>query len=221
MKKYSLIILEDERHNTDIILEMIERIAMFKVEAVAEDGFEAIRLCRSKLPDLFLADIEVPVKNGMCVAKEASELGICVVFTTKVTHMALDAYRIGAAGYLTKPFEFEQFKKVMNDAVILIEGRKGSLSGHNNRDLSAVLKEEYGLTPAEIELSVVILSGCLRDELAERLEKTERAVKSLLQGIYKKTINQLPGAKNNGRSDKYGRLVYMLSRLEKRMEKRI
>ena len=54
----------------------------------------------------------------------------------------------------------------------------------------------------------------MREDLAERLSKTERAVKSLLQNIYKKTINNSAGSKNTGRSDKYGRLIYFLSRLE-------
>ena len=209
--KYRVVILEDEKHNSEELSRLINNEPDLDIIAAVEDGITAEEICKTEIPDILFADIDVPAKSGFEVAKCAAEIGVCCIFSTQVKHQALNAFKIGAAGYLTKPYKKEEFIRTLNTARLILKGRRTVLKQNS---LPEILKNTYKLTPAEIELSLLVLSGCMREDLAERLSKTERAVKSLLQNIYKKTINNSTGSKNTGRSDKYGRLIYFLSRLE-------
>ena len=218
--RYRVVILEDEKHNTEELSRLINAEADLKIIAVAEDGIEAETLCKTELPDILFADIDVPLKNGMKVAETASKLGICCIFSTRVTRYALDAFKIGAAGYLTKPYSPEEFHRVIETARCLLKGAAASEEVELHSGLLSILHDSYNFTPAELEAANAVAGGCLREELSVQLSKSERAVKSLLQNIYRKTVNNSPGTRNVGRSDKYARLVYFLNKLDRKAVKK-
>ena len=209
-----VVILEDEPHNRDSLLRFISDRDDLNVVGFSEDGMECSRLCRTMVPDILFADIEVPSMNGLKVASLASELGSVVVFTTNFTSFALEAYRLGAAGYLTKPYSREEFNTVV-DRAVLIAGASGGPEDAGVL-LPDVLKRNYQLTPAQIEVCLLVLDGCSRNNLSLKLEKTERAVKSLLQGIYSRILDSnISEPFSPGRKDRYGQLVYTLCRLNR------
>lgn len=68
--------------------------------------------------DLYLLDVYMPGMTGIELAGQLRRIGIeaPVVFLTTSREHALEAFGVGAAGYLAKPFQREDFFKAL-DAV--------------------------------------------------------------------------------------------------------
>lgn len=106
----TVIVADDDRFIVDAARELLEG-SSFKVTGEAANGLDLIKACEEKRPDIVLADIEMPVMDGIQAAEEliSRNLTKCVVMLTsfddeKYVEGAIEA---GAAGYLTKPLEKE------------------------------------------------------------------------------------------------------------------
>ncbi len=73
--------------------------------------------------DLALLDIDMPIINGIDLAKAIKERSpkTAVIFTTAFIQYALDAYKILALGYLLKPIKKEDIIKVLQQLEIYRE----------------------------------------------------------------------------------------------------
>jgi two-component system, response regulator PdtaR len=130
-----------------IALALTERLRRLGHEPLgpAADGGEAIALAKQGPADLYLFDIEMPVADGLEVAKSlaAAGLGRPVVIVTGIDDPALidRAIASGVAAYLTKPIddleleaaiklalarhaEFEQLELQVNEAHQALADRK-------------------------------------------------------------------------------------------------
>lgn len=80
----------------------------------ANDGEEGLRLFRTGSPDLILLDILLPGIDGLSVLQEirAEDARIAVIMLTASTTVktAVDAMKMGAADYVTKPFDVEELR---------------------------------------------------------------------------------------------------------------
>lgn len=87
------------------------------IEVVAEagDGREGVELARTHLPDIALIDIQMPVVDGIeatrRIAADPALSGVHVVILTNygLDEYVFDALRAGAAGFLVKDIEPEDF----------------------------------------------------------------------------------------------------------------
>ena len=66
---------------------------------------QAIEACKSKTMDIAFLDIEMPGLNGIQLAKKLKAISpaINIIFVTAYDQYALDAHRLHASGYVTKP----------------------------------------------------------------------------------------------------------------------
>lgn len=93
---------------------------------VAEDGAEALdylyrkgRFGGAPRPDLILLDLNLPRKDGrevLTVIKADNDLRripVVVLTTSKADQDILSSYNLNANCYVTKPFDLEQFIKVI------------------------------------------------------------------------------------------------------------
>ena len=106
----SRILVVDDEADISTILSVTLRRAGFEVET-AGDGVEAIDQIRRQPPDLVILDVMMPRADGYQVAEalrsiHGSETPILVL--TAAGDACDIARRIGAEGYLAKPFELEQ-----------------------------------------------------------------------------------------------------------------
>jgi CheY-like chemotaxis protein len=62
--RLNILIVEDNPINMLLATTVVKRIAHDARIYEAQDGIEAIRICRAQLPDLILMDIQMPVMNG-------------------------------------------------------------------------------------------------------------------------------------------------------------
>ena len=87
----------------------------------AEDGETASRLVQQEIFDLVLTDVKMPKMNGLQVlktVKEASPDTIVVMITAFAsTETAIEAMKEGAYDYLTKPFQIEEVRLIIQNAL--------------------------------------------------------------------------------------------------------
>jgi DNA-binding NtrC family response regulator len=109
----------------------------------AESGEQALALAQESPPDLILLDIIMPGLDGIAVlerlrAKDRST-PIIMLTATKTVKTAVDAMKLGATDYLTKPFDIDELKVIVRQAL-----ERGSLEMEVRR-LRGELALRYGL----------------------------------------------------------------------------
>jgi two-component system chemotaxis response regulator CheY len=83
----------------------------------AGDGVQALKLLESIKVDLILLDVNMPDMNGLeLLSKLKSDVGLKIIPVVMVTSeggeaSVLEAVKLGAAGYVRKPFTADQIKE--------------------------------------------------------------------------------------------------------------
>lgn len=77
---------------------------------------EALKDSKDKKIDIVFLDIEMPGINGIELAKELKKSNplINIIFVTAYNDYAIDAYKVHASGYLSKPVKAENIKKELD-----------------------------------------------------------------------------------------------------------
>ncbi|MGH7232621.1 MAG: sigma-54-dependent transcriptional regulator [Nitrospiraceae bacterium] len=83
----------------------------------AAEGEEGVNLYKRESPDLVLLDVMLPGEDGLSVLQtmhaEDARVPIIMLTGTKMVKTVVDAMKMGAADYLTKPFEIEELRLAM------------------------------------------------------------------------------------------------------------
>lgn len=77
---------------------------------VAEDGKQALQIIKTHSPDLIVADIMMPFVTGLELINFVrqdmkSSLPIIVISALENDEVVLEAFRLGATDFVTKPFK--------------------------------------------------------------------------------------------------------------------
>jgi DNA-binding NtrC family response regulator len=108
MSNRNVLIAEDDRAARISLTNLLEAEG-FRVVA-AENGREALSLLLSEEPEVALLDIRMPVLDGLTVLKKAREGGSESVLIIMTAHgdsnVAIEAMKLGAFDYVTKPLDF-------------------------------------------------------------------------------------------------------------------
>jgi len=121
--KGRVFLLDDD----DLIVSMLARALKGEGYDVhpETDPNEAVDKIRSFSPDVVMLDLKLPGKSGMDILKEILERGIAaqvIMLTSDDTaETAVRAMKLGAADYLTKPFDMDEVKLVI--ASIMEKGK--------------------------------------------------------------------------------------------------
>jgi DNA-binding NarL/FixJ family response regulator len=101
-----LLIADDHALVRSGLRSMLEREPGFEIIGEAEDGREAVELCRSLRPDLVLMDVRMPRMDGLeatrTIKQEWPEIGVLMVTMHENPDYMLEAIKAGAAGYVLK-----------------------------------------------------------------------------------------------------------------------
>ena len=113
-----ILVIEDEAPLRANLLRFARLEGHEAIEAA--DGAEGLKAARDHLPDLIFCDIMMPQMSGIDVLaqlqKEAALAQIPFIFisASAETERLEEARRLGASGYVTKPFNFAQLQGVLN-----------------------------------------------------------------------------------------------------------
>ncbi|MCK5126890.1 MAG: response regulator [candidate division Zixibacteria bacterium] len=105
-----ILVVDDEEIIREFVAEVLEEYDI----AHAEDGQDAIDKIPDVNPDLIITDIKMPVKGGEEVIRFAkkynSSIPIIVITGYTSLDIANECVRLGAIGFLSKPFTIVQLR---------------------------------------------------------------------------------------------------------------
>lgn len=115
----SILIVDDKSSMRKVLKQTLEDDQNIIVEA--EDGEKALEVIKSKHIDLVITDIKMPKLDGMSLLKMIKELDneiVVIIMTAYGTiETAVEAMKLGAYDYITKPFSTEQVKLTVDKAI--------------------------------------------------------------------------------------------------------
>lgn len=138
--KSKILVVDDEPGMREFLEIMLQKDGY--VVETASDGSEALDKIDTTLYDLAITDIQMPVMNGIDVLKKINEKSpdtTVIMITAYASHeTAIEAMKLGAYDYITKPFKIDEIKLVIKKAL-----DKKKLERENTR-LRKELETQYG-----------------------------------------------------------------------------
>lgn len=116
MKKYKAIIIDDEPRARVLLKGMLSELAAdIEIVAEAADLPNGVKSIRKLKPDLIFLDIEMPGHSGLELLEffNDEEVNFDIVFTTAYSNYAIQAFKLSAIDYLTKPIEAEEMTETL------------------------------------------------------------------------------------------------------------
>ena len=97
-----------------------------KYEVFVSEGADAVEIVKKERPIVVFLDINMPGLNGVELLQRIQETGLTpsIWMLTGVEELdtVLKALKMGAAGYITKPFDLEQVRRIVADIVSDADG---------------------------------------------------------------------------------------------------
>jgi len=194
LQNEKILIVDDSPENLETLSEVLKNYNIVK----AKDGKEALEEINKELPDIILLDLVMPEMNGFEVAsklkseKKTSEIPIIFITGRTDSKSIIKGFALGAADYITKPFEpFEVLARVTTHLEIanqrkfqkeitkilakkVEEKTKELKTAKEKAEAAEKLKSEF-LAQMSHEIrtplnAVISLSGILVDEIADQID---------------------------------------------------
>ncbi len=184
--KGAILVVDDEAPVRDIVSRML-RSKGYEC-AIASDGKEALDVMAKRDFDVLLLDIKMPGLSGIEVLPQiiAGHPDSCVIMATAVVDLqaAVEAMKLGAYDYLTKPFSLDTLTMRVEKAL----ERKRLVK--ENRDYRIRLAEQ-ALRESEEQYSALVEN--IADAVFRLADKTISWCNDRVEEIYGYTKNELIG----------------------------
>jgi DNA-binding NarL/FixJ family response regulator len=184
-----VVIADDHGVVRDGLAGVIAAQADLEVVGKAENGAEAVELCRDSPVHVVLMDLEMPVLDGIeatrIIRDERPATAVLVLTSFADARRITEALAVGAAGYLLKDSSAED----------VVRGIRAAAAGGAPLDPHAarLLLEAKdapdpleGISPREREVFALLLDGLANKVIAQRLGISEKTVKTHLTSIFRR-----------------------------------
>lgn len=114
---HRILIVDDSRTSRKILRGILEE-AGHSIIGEASDGQEGVNKYKELKPDIVTLDITMPVMDGLTALKEIvqenPDAKVIMITAAGQQHKMIDAIKIGASEFVTKPFEKDEIVSVIN-----------------------------------------------------------------------------------------------------------
>ena len=166
----------------------------FQVVARCTNGDDALIAVRRHRPDILVLDIHMPGKGGLAVLRALHEerlpTKVVLLAATLADAEVIEAMRHGARGMVLKERATQQLLQCLRKVHAGEQWVEKPAFGHA---LDTLMHRESGardvhavLTPREVEMVRLVVSGLRNKDVAKRLAISEGTVKIHLHNIYEK-----------------------------------
>ncbi len=189
----TIVLVDDHTMMREGTRRLLEEDPELKVIGEAEDGNEALPLCRRLKPRVIVLDIAMKGLNGFGVAqallkedKQQASPGILILTAYDQVAYAQAMLKLGVRGYWLKSARGSQIRQAVHE----VAAGKRSLAPEVRRMLleeeSAATGEAEPLTAREIEVLHLVVRGARNSEIGQRLSISVKTVETHLTSIYSK-----------------------------------
>jgi CheY-like chemotaxis protein len=133
MKKYKIIIVENDEDEQLFMKEGFETVDLFEIVGQVTNGntlFEWLERHLDALPDIILSDLNMPGKNGYDVIKEIksnplySHIPVVITSTSSTVTIMEKCLAAGASDYVVKPDTFVEYVPYVRNLYRRIEDKQ-------------------------------------------------------------------------------------------------
>ena len=186
----TILIVDDDKDIRFTIAKVLQHEGYATI--TAGDGQRASAIVKKVSPDLVLLDIKLPDMDGMVVLEQMKQLDpdLFIIVLTAYGEIkgAIQAMKLGAFHYLTKPFETEELLLLINkalttqdlhDEVKRLRKRLGeqdqrkTLIGHSP-PMQTVIKQVRLIAPTDMTVIIQGESGTGKELIARMLHRESR-----------------------------------------------
>lgn len=203
-RRISILIVDDHPLFRDGLQQALSLEDDLNVIGQSEDGEDALRATRKLQPDVVLLDINLPLMNGLQVARtlkaERTNAAIIVLTAYHDSQQVLHAMRAGAAAYCSKDVTPDELIEIIRDVasgLYVVENERmdeRALESWIQSNIEAMsgpyiidAEEHYiPLSPREMEILQFVTNGLSNKEIAMKLRISQQTVKNHMTSILKK-----------------------------------
>jgi DNA-binding NarL/FixJ family response regulator len=189
----TIVLVDDHTMMREGTRRLLEEDPELKVIGEAEDGNEALPLCRRLRPRVIVLDIAMKGLNGFGVAqallkedKQQAAPGILILTAYDQVAYAQAMLKLGVRGYWLKSARGSQIRQAVHE----VAAGKRSVAPEVRRMLleeeGAATGEAEPLTARELEVLHLVVRGARNSEIGQRLSISVKTVETHLTSIYSK-----------------------------------
>jgi DNA-binding NarL/FixJ family response regulator len=192
LKKINIVLADDHQLVRDGIKSLLVKYECFNVVGEAGDGLEVLQILEEteETIDLILADINMPLMNGLELAKKVTstypQTRLIILSMLDHEKYVAQALQSGAKGYLLKSVNEDELvfsiKQVMYNPFYICSELSYQLLSKNLLGIRSANKSTFNNQPEvefsgrEIEILELIAEGYTNMEIADKLFISKRTV---------------------------------------------
>lgn len=215
-KTIDIAIVDD---NAGLLLQMEENLSdaeNMKVLFTAINGQDLLDKLAivSKLPQVILMDIEMPVMNGIeatAIVTKETDIKVLILTVFDNDEKVFEAIKAGAAGYLLKDSKPYRIVNAIEDIMLgggpmspLIAAKTLSLLRQKTVSNTQPQPSDFNLSERETELLQLLVQGLSYQQIADNLFISHGTVRKHIENIYSKLhINSKVEAVNTANKHKW------------------
>lgn len=189
----SIVIADDHQMVRAGLTDLFQSMRATEIVGVAENGLEAIALCRKHRPSLLTLDVGMPLANGAEVFAEvrawSPDTAIAVFTGFTAVGMLADWVAAGVEGLFLKTCGEAELRQGME---LLMSGQR-----YVAKDIVSLLAEApdgRNLTPREREVLSLVAEGLTSAEIGARLFISPKTIEKHRASLFEKFETKSVGA---------------------------
>ncbi len=195
MDKVRIVIADDHAIVREGIKNLVELSDEFDVVGLAENGKEALSICKTEKPDILLLDISMPSMSGIETMKRIlkAKLKTKVIALTIHDEKAylVETMSLGVKGYVLKDADsdilIEAIKEVASGKEYVYPSMRKYLDQKTKKMILSGKSDVFDLlTSRELEVIRYLAEGRSNKDISDLLYISEKTVKNHISNIFKK-----------------------------------